>query len=261
MTEAVAKKKGTEKVSAEQAWDAFLVEEGLPPGQADWNRSRLERWHAEHWKEIRTELRNRFGWSIPAGQMPHWTEPGSARYWQQPITRHRVPVDPGNPVGGMRTVEEPGEWAITSPLPANSPEAIDYYLKKGLRFRSPLKGRSVEPLKAADSPGGDEKETEAPAEQPYSCRRHGPDKFYAFPAWKAYLAHINRYGEELEYSLPGDIRSRMKEYRWYCRYHNAGFTAKQSKTMKVHMRGAHVYGVVPLTSDDIEVVKRNKQEK
>jgi len=188
-------------------WDIFVEDSDLA-------RPAIEAFREFSWPAIRRDLRQYMpeGKSLATGQEPNWAAPGKARYWHQTTTMQY----------GEEIVDD---WTPTLPLPANNPDVIMRYLRKGFRFRpDALALVDVEALEAAGPAGGDE--STGPT---YACARHVKGTV-VFVTWDAYRMHCIQVDEPLELSPPGAILERLKDSpsEFYCAVHDRDFVSPRA---------------------------------
>ncbi len=237
-------------------WDSF-IERDIPPylngkSKEDWTanlRTHIERYRTVDWKQIRHHLVDEHSLLVPEGLEPHWTEPGSAVFWEQEVTTVRVENEP--PLKGGEWVEKKGEWVPVGPFPANNAAQIAQRLGKGLRLRPPEHGPGVETLENALP--SEEAQAEPAKTMRFHCLRHRQREFHC-ETWKQYRNHCKHFGEPLEHPFPGGMHRRIKMYEFYCGLHNLG--TNTPRTMTQHIRHAHTQRgrVVELSLEDTRVI-------
>ena len=185
-------------------WDHFLEERA---------RKQVEGFRRVQWPNIKRELSKVV--DLPAGLEPCWVAPGRAIYWQQ--TTSRVAVTKLTEDGReYRELEDYNRgFEPTGDLPANNPNVIAYYLKKGLLLRPP--GQEV--VEEEDTAPQDEATQN---EVEFICYRHGTNRM-KYRNWKAYIQHLARYSETPEYDLPPEVAARAATFEFYCPIHDRGF--------------------------------------
>lgn len=213
-------------------WDSFLEaqakRDGLREAEAveRWIKSarlHIERFRSMEWPNIKTELRNKYGWSVPDGLEPHWVGPGIAVMWQRQIVRVRERQADGSVV----PLDKDFGWAATGGIPVNNANVLSRWLDNGMRFRPPLEGTPETALKDITAEARLKALEEPPAPtRIYWCKRHdlGPMQF---PNWKAYVRHCVAKKELPEETPPVDILERRKKFRYYCVPHEMGFNLRR----------------------------------
>ena len=228
----------TPKKDVNLAWDAFLDREAdkarLPSPEARERllasaRAHIDGFRKTEWVNIKKQLSQEYSWEVPDGLEPHWVGPGKAVLWQEQIVRQSVQKEDGT----RELIEVNNGWEPTnSGVSANNASVLAGYLRKGLRFRPPVDGVSVEVSESAalsEAPTTEEEDTRTQ----YKCKRHGRG-LMAFVTWKGYLRHCDRYNEVPEEKPPQEVLDRMASFPYYCYLHNKGF--KQEVNAVRHIR-------------------------
>jgi hypothetical protein len=219
-------------VATEQLqWDSFLAEVVLGSDFRNNNthveqmRRHIEDFRRTDWPNIQRDLgKPPYNISLAEDLEPHWVAKGRAVYWQENVVRELVEEENGQGTKTRVVKWVSRGWSPTTQgLPANNPDQIARYLKKGFRLRPPSAEGDVEVSN---------KESAAPSEatpalQIYDCLRHG-DKRRGFATWKGYMRHLYHFREEPEYEIPADELKRVQKYPYYCFVHGAGYVSKHT---------------------------------
>lgn len=221
----------TTEVAKHLRWDAFLLEdvERQHPNAAEHEfamlgrRRHIEGFRATEWRSIKDQLKRTYLWVLLVE--PHWTEPGTAVFWQEQTVRERGIKDKRPAI-----IEVSKGWTATAPQPANNASQIAQRLEKGLLLRHPDRGASVEKLKNAEPAQAAQDEVE-PDE--FFCDRHRGD-FYGFKTWKAYCNHCVHYGEDIaKDQIPTGFST--GKHHWYCLLHRVGWKINNARGALQHM--------------------------
>jgi hypothetical protein len=232
--------------SLQLPWDHFFNEDP----QAGVMRPHVQSFRTKEWGNIKRELLSRYNWLVPEENEPHWLSPGRAAYWQPQTLLKRGPRLDSNgniivdaqaqPV--LETVETVVGWSPTKAMPANNANQIAHYLNKGLRFRPPSSGNLaveekvaasyIEAAASESSAKENAQQQEKTTASAYICLRHDKGKM-AFPTWRAYVKHCNRYQEEPIEDPPQEVLERMARSVYFCYLHNLGFQNERLATMHI----------------------------
>ena len=218
------------------AWDAFLEEEAKRNYVRSEDRERflaqrrksINAFREFEWPQIRQALARDFHMEMPQGLEPHWTEPGTAVFWQDEVIASPTVVGQspsGAPI--RKLVDVHGGWKPTSPQPANNAWQIAHYLGNGLRLRPPEQGLDVMALQSAVPAGAFKRPDIAPPARTFVCERHGAGEKRVFVSWKAYVQHCADRREVLEEAAPPEVLEMASRYKYYCSSHHKGFNHKR----------------------------------
>ena len=146
----------------------------------------------------------------------------------------------------------------TNPLPVGNAVQLHNYLKKGFRLRS-----NVEPLADVESSEtADLAEGDAWVNAPYVVPGARADR--KFITCEAYRMYCQNRGVPLAYDPPQEVLDKMKNYPFYCLFHDHGFKAKRD----AHQHRAYYIAHPPrgrgqrhATLDEMEVKTPKKTTK
>jgi hypothetical protein len=173
-----------------------------------------------------SELQRDRGFTVPPELEPHWTDTGTAFYWQKLEQEGAGEfVDEGGEGEGV----EP-QFELAGPFPANTPSQIILYIhEKKLRFR-PNVNAGVVAVEDASLVGA----TEEPGDV-YECLRHSRGDYFGFVTFRKYQRHCAHYQEDVLYEYPPEIKERIKGVKYYCPWHNVSYTDSSQATR--HIQG------------------------
>lgn len=225
------------------AWDAFLEAEAERTKVRPEDRERfiagrrksIEAYREFEWPQIRQALARDYHLEMPQGLEPHWTDSGTAVYWQDEVISSPMVTGKSSTGAPIRTlVEVHNGWKPTSPQPANNASQIAHYLRIGFRLRPPEKGLDVMALQSAVPAGAFKQPDAPPPARTYICERHGAGEKRVFPSWKSYVQHCAEKREVLEEKPPAEVLEMASKYKYYCSTHHKGFNYK--RTAMHHMK-------------------------
>ena len=199
-------------------WDHF-VPEGEP-------KNHIKRFREVEWPRIFRSLSDQYGWKMDETE-PHWVAPARAVYWHEDLIR----TTSRDATGKLVITFVSQGWHPTAGLPAGNANVINYYLRKGFRFRPPtdeVEAEYVEAAASAEVPQPDE-------ERVFVCDRHEKGMIQ-FRTWSSYLVHCDRYQETPNEEPPDAVVERMNDFPYYCVVHDVGFTS--TKLAQRHIRSS-----------------------
>lgn len=232
-------------------WDSFLTWEADRLKSVSDERKRsfqvaltenVQAFRRINWNGIKRGLEQDY--KLSPRVEPHWTGPGTALYWQQPIIRERVVGEDNS----LTIKEVKQDWQVTGPFPADNPSQINHYLAKGFRLRPPEFGVDVEPFESAVPP-----EVIQEKQPAFQCKRH-IDGLRNFASWKGYAHHCDRFRELPDQKPPPDVQRMVRRATFACPVHWSIHPSRKAAAHHLKIsRFGFVHQLGKVTIDGMEV--------